>query len=69
MEKLPLDLKASTGGLGKSRPRKRCLDSQEGKEVKCRKITRNQGRKHGPLEKWLLREEKGSGGPPRTLEP
>ena len=47
LEKLPLALKASSGGQGKSRPRKRCQDTQEGKEVKCRKITRDEGRKQG----------------------
>ena len=69
LEKLPLALKASPGGQGKSGPRKRCQDTQEGKELKCRKITRDEGRKQATLEKWLLKGEKGSGGPPRTLEP
>ena len=66
MEKLPLALKASPRGQGKSRPRKRCQDTQEGKELKSRKVTRDEGRKQATLEKWLYKGGKGSGDhPPR----
>lgn len=64
MEKLPLAFKASPGGLGKSRPRKRTQDTQGGKEEKSRKVIRTEGRKQGNLEKWLLKDAKGSGGHP-----
>ena len=68
MEKLSLALKASPGGQGKSGPKKRRQDTQEGREFKSRKITRTEGRKQVTLEKWLYKGEKGSGDPPRTLE-
>ena len=68
LEKLPLALKASPGGLGKSRPSKRTQDTQGGKEEKSRKVTRSEGRKQGNLEKWLQKDVKGSGAPPQTLE-
>ena len=64
LEKLPLALKASPGGLGKIRPSKRTQDTQGGNEVKSRKVTRFEGRKQGTLEKWLQKDVKGSGGHP-----
>ena len=64
LEKLPLALKASPGGLGKSRPSKRTQDTQGGREVKSRKVNRSEGRKQGTLEKWLQKDVKGSGGHP-----
>ena len=68
LEKWPLALKASHGGLGKIRPNKRLQDTQEGNEVKSRRVVRQEGRKQATLEKWLQKEEKGSGDLPRTLE-
>ena len=68
LEKWPLALKASPGGLGKIRSSKRTQDTQGGNEVKSRKVTRLEGRKQGTLEKWLQKEGKGSGDPPQTLE-
>ena len=64
LEKMLLALKASPGGLGKSRPSKRTQDTQGGNEVKSRRVTRSEGRKQGTLEKWLQKDVKGSGGPP-----
>ena len=68
MQKWPLALKASPGGLGKIRPNKRLQDTQGGKEIKSSKVSRQEGRKQGTLEKWLQKEGKGSGDPLRTLE-
>ena len=51
LEKLPPALKASPGGLGKSRPNKRTQDTQGGNEEKSRRVTRSEGRKQGNLEK------------------
>ena len=45
LEKWPLALKASPGGLGKIRPNKRLQDTQEGKEVMIRRVVRQEGRK------------------------
>ena len=69
LEKWPLALKASPGGLGKIRSNKRLQDTQGGKELKSRKVTRLEGRKQGTLEKWLQKDGKGSGGPPRPWRP
>ena len=64
LEKMPPALKARPGGLEKSRPRKRTLDTQGGTEPKSRKVEKNEGRKQVSLEKWLKKEAKGSGGHP-----
>ena len=65
LERWPLALKASPGGLEKSRPRKRLQKTQIGKEFKARK-TEIEGRKQGLMEKWLQREEKGSESFPQS---
>ena len=67
LEKWPLALKASPGGLKKSRPQKRLQGTQIGKEQKARK-TEDEGRKQGLLEKWLRMEEQGSENNSRTLK-
>ena len=64
LEKLPLALKASPGGLGKIRPSKRTQDTQGGKELKSRRVMKTEGRKQVTLEKWILKEVKGSEGHP-----
>ena len=67
LEKWPLALKASPGGLGKIRPQKRLLETLNGTEQKARKTPRIEGRKPGMLEKWIQREAKGSEDQPRPL--
>ena len=64
LEEMPPALKARPGGLGKSRPRKRTLDTQGGTEPKSRKVEKNEGRKQVSLEKWIIKEVKGSEGHP-----
>ena len=65
LEKMPPDRKSKPGGLEKSRPRKRTLETQGGKETKkSRKSEIIEGRKHVFLEEWFRKEEKGSGGHP-----
>ena len=64
LEKMPPARKSRPGGLEKSRSNKRTLETQGGKEPKSRKLERIEGRKHVFLEKWLRKEEKGSGGHP-----
>ena len=60
-------MKASPGGLGKIRPQKRLLETQNDKEPKARKTPKTEGRKPGMLEKWILREAQGSEDQPRPL--
>ena len=66
LEKLPLDLKASPGGLGKRRPKKRLQDTQGGKDLKTRR-TESEGRKQNTLEKWIKKGTEGPGDPPPDL--
>ena len=49
LEKWPLALKASPGGLGKIRSNKRLQDTQGGKEIKSRKVL---NKKAGSREPW-----------------
>ena len=68
LEKWLLALKASPGGLGKSRSSKRLQETQSGKEAKVRRTPRDEGRKQRTLEKWFQKEGQGSEDSPRTLE-
>ena len=64
LERMPPALKASPGGLGKSRPSKRTMDTQGGRESKSRKVVKTEGRKQVTLEKWISKEVKGCEGHP-----
>ena len=59
LERWPLALRASPGGLEKRKPEKRLQKTQIGKDLKERK-TQFEGRKQGLMEKWLQREVTGS---------
>ena len=62
---MPPDRKSRPGGLEKSRPSKRTLETQGGKEPKkTRRLEKIEGRKHVFLKEWFRNEEKGSGGHP-----
>ena len=63
LEKWPLALKASPGGLGKSRPNKRLQKTTLGK--KGRKSEVKGSRKLSMWEKWIMMEKEGSEDPPR----
>ena len=58
-------MKASPGGLGKSRPSKRLQGTQIGKEDKGRRTEGRAGRKLSMMEKWLLMEKEESEDSPR----
>ena len=65
LEKMPPDRRTRPGGLEKSRPNKRTLETQGGKDPKRSKgIQRKEGRKSVFLKEWFRIEEKGSGGHP-----
>ena len=66
MEKLPLALKASPGGLGKRGPKRRLQETQRGKDLKSRR-TEDEGRKQTTLKEWIIKEAEGPGDPPPDL--
>ena len=66
MEKLPLALKASPGGLGKRGPKRRLQETQGGKDLKSRR-TEDEGRKQRTLKEWLIKEAEGPEDPPPDL--
>ena len=62
---MPPDRRTRPGGLEKSRPIKRILETQGGKEPKkSKRVEEREGRKSVFLKEWFRYEEKGSGGHP-----
>ena len=66
LEKLPLALKASPGGLGKRRPKRRLQETQGGKDLKMRR-KEDEGRKQRTMQDWIIKEAKGPEDPPPDL--
>ena len=66
MEKLPLALKASPGGLGKRGPKRRLQETQGGKDIKSRRIE-DEGKKQRTLKEWLTKDAEGPEDPPPDL--
>ena len=66
LEKWPLALKASPGGLGKRGPKRRLQETQGGKVLKTRR-TESEGRKQTTLEEWVKKGAEGPGDPPPDL--
>ena len=67
LEKMPLKLKASPGGLGKRESKKRSQETQIGKEQKTRRLE-DEGRKLRTVKDWIKRNAEGPEDPPPDLK-
>ena len=64
---MPLNLKASPGGLEKRGPKRRSQETHTGKEYKTIRLE-NEGRKQRTMEDLLQRNAEGPEDPPLDLE-
>ena len=67
LKKMPLNLKASPGGLGKREPKRRSQLTLTGKEQKTRRLE-DEGRKQRTMKDWIKRNAEGPEDPPPDLK-